>query len=49
MCDVPMQAVPAKVKDYVNKLDNFDGPAVAEKVRRTCRATPGHTKHGLFA
>lgn len=26
-----IRAAPPKVKDYVNRLDNFDGPAVAEK------------------
>jgi len=28
-----IRADPARVKDYVHRLDNFDGPAVAEKVR----------------
>lgn len=27
-----IKADPARVKDYVHRLDNFDGPAVAEKV-----------------
>ncbi len=36
-CVCATQAAPPKVKDYVNRLDNFDGPAVAEKVM-TCTA-----------
>jgi hypothetical protein len=28
-----IKADPSRVKDYVYRLDNFDGPAVAEKVR----------------
>ena len=28
-----IRADPARVKDYVHRLDNFDGPAVAEKAR----------------
>jgi hypothetical protein len=27
-----IKADPSRVKDYVYRLDNFDGPAVAEKV-----------------
>ena len=27
-----IRADPARVKDYVHRLDNFDGPAVAEQV-----------------
>jgi hypothetical protein len=28
-----IKADPSRVKDYIYRLDNFDGPAVAEKVR----------------
>lgn len=32
-----IKADPSRVKDYVYRLDNFDGPAVAEKVcARVC-------------
>lgn len=32
-----IKADASRVKDYVYRLDNFDGPAVAEKVWRTLR------------
>jgi hypothetical protein len=33
-----IKADPSRVKDYIYRLDNFDGPAVAEKVRPAAHA-----------